>query len=510
MVFAFDGRGFVGSDPARAGMRLTGTDAMSKHDSTPTRVRWARLRFSIIGPLLASPPESGELSAQLDELAARAYVHPTSGERVRFGRSTIEHWLYAARNAPHDPVRALERKLHARAGTHPSLGPKLAEAVRAQYRAHPRWSYQLHHDNLRAQARVDPSLGRVPSRITLARYMKDHGLVRSRSKKNVVQSERGLAVRETRSFEVSHVGGLWHLDFHVGSRRVLSPSGEWIEVRLLGVLDDYSRIGCHLQWYPGPGEYAEALVHGLSQAFQKRSLPRALMTDNGAAMLAAETSEGLARLGIVHATTLAHSPEQNAKQESFWGQIEGRLMAMLEGEKELTLELLNRATLAWLELEYNRKLHSEIGTTPLDRFLAGPSVLRPSPSSDELRRAFRRQELRTQRRSDGTLTVGGVRYEIPSRYRTLLRPTVRWATWDLSSVDLVDARSGVVLATLLPIDKQANADGKRRVLDPEPDEGPAPPPSGMAPLLRELMGQYAATGLPPAYVPLPRREEEDP
>ena len=195
----------------------------------------------------------------------------------------------------------------------------------------------------------------------------------------------------------------------------------------------------------------------------------------------------------------------NAKLENFWAQVEGRLMAMLEGERELTLELLNRATLAWLELEYNRKLHSEIGTSPLERLLAGPSVLRDCPSSDDLRRAFRRQELRTQRRSDGTLTVGGVRYEIPSRYRTLLRPTVRWASWDLSSVDLVDARTGVVLATLYPIDKHANADGQRRVLDPEPELDAEPAPSGIAPLLRELMSEYAATGLPPAYVPLVRR-----
>ncbi|MGH7440636.1 MAG: hypothetical protein ACRENE_33510 [Polyangiaceae bacterium] len=184
-------------------------------------------------------------------------------------------------------------------------------------------------------------------------------------------------------------------------------------------------------------------------------------------------------------------------------------MAMLEGEKELTLELLNRATLAWLELEYNRKEHSEIGTTPLERFLGGPSVLRPSPSSEDLRRAFRRQELRTQRRGDGTLTVGGVRYEIPSRYRTLMRPMVRWASWDLSSVDLVDARTGVVLTTLLPLDKRANADGRRRVLEAEPDAGPEPMPSGMAPLLRELMSQYAATGLPPAYVPVLARREEN-
>ena len=159
------------------------------------------------------------------------------------------------------------------------------------------------------------------------------------------------------------------------------------------MLDDYSRVGCHLQWYPGAGETAESLVHGLSQGFQKRGLCRAAMSDNGGAMLAAETVEGLSRLGIVHHTTLAESPEQNGKQENFWAQVEGRLMAMLEGEKDLTLELFNRATLAWLELEYNRKWHSEIGTTPLERFLAGPSVLRPCPSSDELRRAFRRQEI---------------------------------------------------------------------------------------------------------------------
>lgn len=482
---------------------------MTKDESTPARVRWARLRFSIIGPLLASPPPEGELAAQLDALASRTYVHPTTGERVRFGRSTIEHWLYAARNAPADPVRALERKLHARAGTHPSIGAKLAEAIRAQYRAHPRWSYQLHHDNLKAQARLDPAIGPVPSRVTLARYMKGQAMIRSRAKKVLAQITRGMVPRETRSFEVSHVGGLWHMDFHAGSRRVLWPDGRRIEVRLFGVLDDYSRLGCHLQWYPGPGECAEAVAHGLSQAFQKRKLPRSLLSDSGSAMNAEETTEGLARLSILHHTILPGSPEQNAKLENFWAQIEGRLMAMLEGEKELTLELLNRATLAWLELEYNRKLHSEIGATPVERFLAGPDVLRPCPSSDELRRAFRRQELRTQRRSDGTLTVGGVRYEIPSRYRTLLRPTVRWASWDLSSVDLVDARTGVVLTTLFPLDKEKNADGKRRALDPEPDLGPEPAPSGIAPLLRELMAEYAATGLPPAYVPLsPRRHEE--
>jgi hypothetical protein len=32
--------------------------------------------------------------------------------------------------------------------------------------------------------------------------------------------------------------------------------------------------------------------------------------------------------------------------------------------------------------------------------------------------------------------------------------------------------------------------------------------NGIAPLLRELMENYAATGLPPAYVPLPAANEQ--
>lgn len=94
-------------------------------------------------------------------------------------------------------------------------------------------------------------------------------------------------------------------------------------------------------------------------------------------------------------------------------------MPMLEGEPELTLDLLNRATQAWVEGEYHHTVHSEIRETPLARYLRGPNVARECPSSDELRRAFRTEVTRTQRRSDGSVSVEGVRYEVPSAYRSL-------------------------------------------------------------------------------------------
>ena len=54
---------------------------------------------------------------------------------------------------------------------------------------------------------------------------------------------------------------------------------------------------------------------------------------------------------------------QNAKQEAFWGPVEGRLMAMFEGVPDLTLAMLNEATQAWAEFDHNRKIHSEIAQT---------------------------------------------------------------------------------------------------------------------------------------------------
>ena len=470
---------------------------MTSQDDTPVRVRWARLRFQIIGPLLAAPPEDGELRQRIEVLAAQAWRHPTIGDVVRFSFKTIERWFYAARAAA-DPLSALARKVPSHAGTHPMVSDALGEAIARQYRDHPRWTFQLHHDNLLALLREQPGLGPVPGYATVCRYMKHHGLLRARKKRQREGHANSFVQRETRSFEVGHVHGLWHLDFHEGSRAILTADGEWKKPQLVGIMDDRSRLCCHLQWYWA--ETAEVLVHGLSQAFHKRGLPRALLTDNGAAMLAAETTEGLERLGIVHHTTLPYSPEQNGKQESFWGQVEGRLLPMLEGEPALTLELLNTASQAWVEHEYHHKEHSEIKETPLQRYLRGPSVGRESPSSDALRRAFRTEVSRMQRRSDGTVTVEGVRFEVPTAYRTLIQLRLRVARWDLSAVDLVDPRSGQHLAMLLPLDKTKNAERVRRVIGLVGD-GANPKSTGIAPHLRALMADYAATGLPPGFVP---------
>jgi len=477
--------------------------------NTPTdpnkRDRWARLRFSIIGPLLAAPPAPGELQAELVQLAAKTWRHPVSGLDVCFAVSTLERWYYAARRA-HDPVAALKDRLRGDIGRFPSLTPLVIETLTTQYREHPGWTAQLHFDNLRAALKgSDTAIASYP---TIRRYLKAQGMFRQAQPKRATAG--ALAARdrlerlEVRSFEVDHVCALWHLDFHHGSHRVLTRQGAWVTPRLLGVIDDRSRLVCHLQWYLD--ETAESLIHGLCQAFMKRGLPRPLMTDNGAAMLAEETTAGLARLGVLHQTTLPYSPYQNAKQESFWGRVEGRLMALLEGEESLTLDALNLATQAWAEQEYHRTRHSEIGATPLAHYLAGPNVARPCPSSAVLCASFRIEVKRKQRRSDGTVSLDGDRFEIPSRYRHLEQVHLHYARWDLSRVDLVDPRTGAILCPVKPLDKSTNANGQRRRLTPITTNLSPMQPTGLPALMTELLADYAATGVPPAYLPTTDKE----
>lgn len=178
---------------------------------------------------------------------------------------------------------------------------------------------------------------------------------------------------------------------------------------------------------------------------------------------------------------------------------------MLEGVADLKLHSLNEATLAWIEMEYNRADHSERGEAPLQRYLHHRDVGRSCPSSADLKLAFTAQFGRTQRRSDGTISLEGIRFEIPSRYAHFSRIHLRVASWDLSQVHLADPTTGAILCRLFPQDKHKNAQGQRAARTSPLDKPAAltPPPSGLAPLLEKLIHQYALTGLPPAYLPKP-------
>ena len=471
-----------------------------------THQQWAEFRFGVVGGLLSCPADSGELARRIRELSVREWRHPVTGEKTKFGVSTIERWYYEAKNKEMDPVGALRKKVRSDLGRTRQVSSEVKRWLMVNYAKNPRWSYQLHFDNLNAFLEKHPERGVAPSYATLLRHMRAKGWLRKKGAHRPLQpgqvvAEQRLLSHEVRSFEVEHVGGLWHLDFHKAGRQVLTGRGELQTPIALCILDDHSRLACHVQWYLS--EDTPMLVHGFIQALTKRGLPRSLLTDNGSAMISAEFTSGLSRLGIVHDTTLPYSPYQNGKQERFWGSLEGRLIAMLSDDRALGVPRLNDVTQAWVEMEYNRSVHSETSETPLDRFIHAKDVLRTAPDYGALKLAFRKDVKRTQRRGDGTFSLEGKRFEIPAVYRILQRLSVRYARWDLSQVHLIDDNTGSVLTPLFPLDRARNADGRRRTLTTEPHlSAPVKSPYEDPPLLQKLIAEYSASGLPPAYIPV--------
>ena len=469
---------------------------------------WARFRFSVIGALLSNPPERGGLRREFRNLSEKLWTHPVTGEKIKVAYKTIEEWYYKAKKST-DPVEALRQRTRTDVGRARVLTDREKQEIFSQYQKHKSWTYKLHADNFNVSVEKDPSSGSKRSYATIMCFMKSTGLFRKKMIRNshrpgVQEAERIKESREIRSFEAPYVNSLWHLDFHHGSKQVLTEEGWWITPILLCVLDDHSRLICHMQWFLN--EDTEALVHGVIQAIQKRGIPRAILSDNGSAMTSEEYTQGLYKLSILHETTLEYSPHQNGKQECLWGQVEGRLIAMLENQKNLNLKFLNDATQAWAEMEYNRKIHSEINTAPIERFLKSTNIGRPSLPYIDLKRAFMCEETRSQRRSDGTISVAGKRFEIPNRFRHIQRITIKYARWDLSQVFMADARNSKVICQIYPVNKTLNAEGKRRVLEPlcreEEPEG-----EDLPPLLEKLISEYSATGLPPAYIPEDRKDK---
>ena len=465
--------------------------------------KWAEFRFSVVGKLLSSPPKRGDLKGALKKLARTQWKHPIKGCPVTFHWQTIEEWYYKAKNEKLNTLDVLRPQTRSDKGRARVLTEEIKKIIDERYGQYKIWSYQLHRDNLVVDLK-NKNISPIPSYSTVRRYLQSTGKFkqkrsRNRNRPGYVKAEQSREEREVRSFENEYVNGLWHLDFHYCSREVVTSTGELVRPICLAIIDDNSRLLCHVQWYLT--ESAEDLIHGFSQALQKRGIPRELLSDNGAAMTSAEFTEGLIRLGIEHSTTLPYSPHQNGKQEVLWGQLEGRLMAMLEKVDMITLRELNNITIAWAEIEYNKSEHSELNCSPLNRFLNHSDVSRECPDFNYLRQMFRREEFRTIRKSDATISIDSKRFEIPYQYRHFRKIRIRFTKWDLSFIHMVND-DGKSIAQVYPVNKAGNASGvRKKVTRPLTENTSSLDLDKLPPLLKQIVQKYQESGLPPAYLP---------
>jgi len=354
----------------------------------------ALFRYGLIAHLLFGPLSNGQMERALREISSRRYVIPYS-KRTLVGVSTLRRYLKQYQQGGFDALRPQER---IDKGVPRALPPEVLQKAIALRQEQPARTTPMIVELLQRDPEL--KLDQALNAHTLTTHLRACG-----------QTRRLLAhsPRTFRRFERDHPNSLWQGDAMVGPW-LPDPNqpGKKRRAHLFCFLDDHSRLVPHAEFFWD--EALPRLERVLKVAILKRGLPKALYVDNGQVYNAIQFSVACASLGIECIHTAPFSPESKGKQERWFETVRLQFMPEVEASAITTLSELNESFWAWLELVYHRKVHSETGQSPLERYQAGLSGICQA-EAETLRKAFLWREKRKVRK-DGRIELQGNTYRV--------------------------------------------------------------------------------------------------
>lgn len=224
----------------------------------------------------------------------------------------------------------------------------------------------------------------------------------------------------TKAFAMMQANELWMTDVMYGPTLV-TASGEKIKTRLVGIIDDASRLVPYAEYRAQEKEVDFWQV--LLEAMERRGVPQKLYTDNGKIFTSLHTQASCARLGIKLRHAKPYAAWSKGKIERWFRTVQDQFESRLVQEPVKELEELNRKFWQWLEGEYHQREHSALKKSPQARFLEDEAVLRLL-DRDKLDVCFWQEEKRRVRR-DATVGWRGQSWEVPVYLRGM-KVTLRY------------------------------------------------------------------------------------
>ena len=313
-------------------------------------------------------------------LAGRDHLGP-DGERVRVSRNTLDRWIRAWRAGG---FAALVPDPRVGVPLTPTEVLELATGLKREAPS-------------RTAAQVAAVLGETngwsPHPRTLQRHFARLGLNRSVD---------GHPPKGFRRFQAERPGDLWTADALHG------PAVAGHKAILFAAIDDHSRCLVGYRW--AHAEDTLRLEAALRAGFAARGVPKLLYVDNGSPFASRQLERACATLGIRLTHSRPGEPEGRGKIERVFRTVREQFLVEVKARGGTgDLAELNRLFASWVEGVYHRRVHTETGCPPLERFLlCGPPAL-PSPA--ELREAFLWAERRTVTKT-ATVSLHGNRYVV--------------------------------------------------------------------------------------------------
>jgi transposase InsO family protein len=317
-------------------------------DREEQRTEVALFKYTLILPLLRGeyPPRGkGRLREQI---AAGRYQIPNSA-RNTVSVPTLARWERIYRR---EGFEGLKSKPRSDRGQLRALSPETLDRAETLKREQPLRSTRSLITIL-TQDQTNP----VPEESIAPRTLRRHLALRDATAVQLLSPQRPKPYRR---FERIHFGDLWQGDAMHGPRlpNPANPDKER-QVFLFAFLDDHTRLVPHAQFYWN--EQLPRLEDCFQRAMLRYGRPLAIYVDQGKVYTSKHLDTICASLGVQRILGTPYYPEGRGKIERFFQFIQSDFLPELPHSSVVTLPLLNESLLAWLEVVYHRKLHSETG-----------------------------------------------------------------------------------------------------------------------------------------------------
>jgi transposase InsO family protein len=356
------------ASPRRAGMRRSYEERKSKKE----------FRMAIVNRIKDLAP--GERARVIEELLAQKHTLPYS-TKEEISKTTIYRWLKEFKESS-DREAVLLGKVRSDRGVERALTGKQKDALKRWRYDNPYRTVEDIRDELSCHAETtsDP----LPSKATIARFLRAHGL----SRKDLLRGRPQTKVRL--AFEAEYPQQLWMADTKGPDVYVNDPThpGQRVLARPVVLIDDHSRYIVAAMYVTQETE--SVIVELFCQALLLFGIPEILYVDRGGPYMGRNLKKGANLIGcnIIH--TQKRDAPAKGKCEKMLRTVHERFEQEMKAQGRDGIELteFNPYLHAYIGQDYHRRVHSSTHETPEERFFAFPAHYRRWIAKDALARIF--------------------------------------------------------------------------------------------------------------------------
>lgn len=356
--------------------------------------RWALFWCNLLHDAIFGHIESGGEGRYLRELSEKEHLLP-NGKSKKISYSTLRRKLKRFREGG---IEKLYRKLRSDRGKIRAVEEEIIEKAVELKKDQP------HRSDEAINRFLEQHFGKTIARSTLYDHLRQRG---------ATKVKLGISKTKVRKrWTKDNSNDLWMMDFEYGPYVMEENSAKQTYLSLC--IDCHSRFVVHAKYYLQ--QNTQVVIDTLLCAWSTYGLCSQLYLDNAQTYKSKLLQKACYDLKVEILHRPVREPAPGGLVERIFSTIQTQFEKEVRASKILTLQQLNQLFVAYLNVAYNEKVHSETKQTPKERYQQGIKSPR-HVDINKLNNYFLNSEERTVHRTFSDIQLHGLFFQVDPKLR---------------------------------------------------------------------------------------------